>query len=252
MPSHIGLPSPAPQPPRRWRHSLAFICVGSDSSNLTNHVCSIFVGVPKIAQSKINSATLEVQGVHVIKTTTNAYTLEINSTISTDGTVKADIDPFDGDMSLEDVPNAPAFATVRFPPTTADSSQTVNVSQALQITDMKAFTDFNIAFFQNETLRVRVAGKTKVQPAGLSRKSDVDFVKILDLKGLNLLKGTKVSNASVALGVMNGTNFRATADIPNASLFTLDIVSSRLALVNPSSLCLTGCAGQCYFRQLCR
>ncbi|POR39423.1 Uncharacterized protein TPAR_00391 [Tolypocladium paradoxum] len=195
-----------------------------DVSNLTNHVCSIFVGVPKIAQAKVNAADLKVQGVNVLDTKPDSYTMEINSTITTDGTVHADIDPFEGNMTLADVDNAPAFATLQFPKTNADKHQDVNISQTVQITNMDAFKQFNIAFFQNETLRVRIAGKTKLQPAGLSRKSDVDFTKILNLAGLNLLKGTNVTDGTVDLKATKGQpNFKGTAEIPNASHFTLDI-----------------------------
>lgn len=200
-------------------------------SNLTHLACSIFVVVPKVAQSKVNAADLEVQGVNVLDAKPDSYTMEINSTITTDGAVKADIDSFEGKMSLQDVPNAPAFAILQFPQTTANKHQTVNISQTVQITDMEAFKQFNIAFFQNETLRVRIAGKTSLQPAGLARKYDVDFVKILDLAGLNVLKGTKVTDGTVDLAASKGKpNFMGTAEITNPSHFTLDIVSSRLSL----------------------
>lgn len=209
-----------------WVHLIIFCCI------TVLVVCLvIFVGVPNIAQAKINDADLEVQSVNVLETQTNSYLMQINSTISTDGTVKADIDPFQGDMSLQDLPNAPAFATLKFPATNGDKHQEVNVSQTVQITDMDAFKKFNEVFFQNETLRVRIAGKTQVQPSGLTRKYDVDFVKILDLAGLNLLTGTKLTNAKIELGPYptNKTNFWATAEIPNASHFTLDIGNATFA-----------------------
>ncbi|KND89525.1 hypothetical protein TOPH_05869 [Tolypocladium ophioglossoides CBS 100239] len=202
-----------------WLHLIIFCCI------TVLVVCLvIFVGVPNIAQSKLNAADLEVQSVNVLNAKPDSYTMEINSTITTDGTVHADIDPFEGNMTLADIDNAPAFATLQFPQTNADKHQDVNISQPLHITNLEAFNQFNIAFFQNETLRVRIAGKTKIQPAGLSRKYDVDFVKVLDLAGLNLLNGTKVTDGTVDLKANKGQpNFKGTAEIPNASHFTLDI-----------------------------
>ncbi|PNY25974.1 Uncharacterized protein TCAP_04089, partial [Tolypocladium capitatum] len=202
-----------------WLHLIIFCCIA------VLVVCLvIFVGIPNIAQAKLNDADLEVHGINILNSQAGSYTIEINSTITTDGTVHADIDPFDGNMTLADIQDAPAFATLQFPKTTADKHQDVNISQPVQVTNLEAFDQFNIAFFQNQTVRVKIAGKTKVQPAGLSRKSDVDFVKILDLAGLNLLNGSRVADGTVDLKASKGeTNFRGTAEIPNASLFTLDI-----------------------------
>ncbi|KAM4059707.1 hypothetical protein HRG_002666 [Hirsutella rhossiliensis] len=201
-----------------WLHVLIFCCV------VVLVVCLIiFVGVPKIAQSKLNEAELQIQGVNVLQTKPDSFLMEINSTITTDGKIHADVDAFEGTMSL-DADNAKPFVTLQFPKTTADKFQTVNISQTVQIKDMEAFKEFNVAFFQQEKLRVRVQGKTRVQPKGLDRKYDVDFKKTLDINGLNLFKGTKVTDGTVDIMATKGKpNFRGTAEIPNNSHFTLDI-----------------------------
>ncbi|PHH85790.1 hypothetical protein CDD83_11169 [Cordyceps sp. RAO-2017] len=202
-----------------WLHLLIFAAV------IILVVCLIiFVGVPNISQSKMNAAELDIQGVHVLQTRADSYLMQINSTITTDGSIHADIDPFDGYMSLADIDGAKPFATLRFPATTADRHQVVNISQTIQIRDKDAFNKFNTVFFHNEKLRVRVQGKTQVQPAGLTRKYDVDFNKVLEVNGLNLLKGTNVTDGNVNIAALKGTpNFKGTAEIPNISHFTLDI-----------------------------
>lgn len=129
-------------------------------------------------------------------------------------------------MYLNDVENAPAFATLQFPATNADKFQEVNISQPVNIDNLDAFTQFNVAFFQSKNLTVRIAGKTQIQPSGLSRKYDVDFTKVLTIAGLNLLEGTTVSNGQVNLTALTGPNFNGIAEITNPSHFTLDIVSS--------------------------
>ncbi|KAL7785065.1 hypothetical protein V8C43DRAFT_291664 [Trichoderma afarasin] len=221
---------PAPAPTKKggfvrhlkrfwWAYLLLFIC------GAVLVICLvIFVGVPRIAQSKINDAKLEIQGVNVLNAKPDSILLEINSTISTDGSIKANIDPFEGVMYLEDLPDHTPFLNVSFPATNGNKHQLVNISQEVQIQNPDAFNTFNIWFAANETLRVTVEGRTKVKPSGLSRKWGVTFKKTITMNGLNLFNGTTVTNGKIALTAKKGQpNFSATADIPNASYFTLDI-----------------------------
>ncbi|KAI9171562.1 hypothetical protein HJFPF1_01048 [Paramyrothecium foliicola] len=204
-----------------WIYLIVFICV------VVLVVCLIiFVAVPKIAQHKIDEAHLEIQGVNVLQTRSDAYLMEINSTITTDGKIKANIDPFEGVMYLEDLEGHTPFVSINFPATNGDKHQTVNVSQEVQITDMAAFTTFNTWFTNNETLRVTVEGKTHVKPSGLSRKYPVDFKKTLEINGLNLFAGTRViEQESNILSEPDerDRNFHGITEIPNHSVFTLDI-----------------------------
>lgn len=202
----------------------------------TNSSVSIFVGVPKIAQDKVNDAKLEVQGVNVLNSKPDSILLQINSTITTDGSIKANIDPFDGVMYLEDLPEHTPFLNLSFPATNGDKHQKVNISQESQIQNPDAFNTFNIWFAANQTLRVTIEGRTKVKPSGLSRKWGVTFKKTIVMNGLNLFNGTTVSDGKIDITAKKGEpNFHATADIPNASYFTLDIVSCQS---NPSNCVL--------------
>lgn len=202
-----------------WAYLLALICI------VVLVVCLvIFVGVPKIAQSKIDDAKLDIQGVNVFETESESYLMQINSTIRTDGSIHADVDPFVGEMYLEDAEGQRPFATLNFPKTSAKKYQEVNISQSINITDMDAFREFNIWFHNNETLRVTIYGKTKVKPSGLDRKYGVTFKKTLDIKGLNVFSGTEVTEGKIALKKDDdGNNFEGKAKIPNASHFSLDI-----------------------------
>jgi hypothetical protein len=187
-------------------------------------VIAIFAVIPRVAQDKMNAAKLEIQGVNVLQTESNDYLIQINSTISTDGAIKADIDPFDGVMYLEDFEPHTPFTRLRMPKTNANKHQNVNVSEPISIDDHEAFDRFNIWFHNNETLRVTIEGKTKVQPHGLARKYSVKFKKTVTLNGLNNFAGTEVTDGHISLEEDdNGHNFNGTANIPNASHFTLDI-----------------------------
>ncbi|OBS26823.1 hypothetical protein FPOA_00766 [Fusarium poae] len=183
----------------------------------------IFVAVPKIAQSKINEAELEIESVQILETEEGAYLMKIDSSITTDGKIHASVDPFEAEMYLEDWPAHVPFATVDMPETNSNKHQVVNVTQHVKIADMEEFTRFNIWFHNNETLRVTVNGKTKVKPSGLTRKYGVTFKKTVELKGLNHFAGTEVTEGHIGFG--DGTdepNFNGTTVIPNASVFTLD------------------------------
>ncbi|KAF5248469.1 hypothetical protein FANTH_5870 [Fusarium anthophilum] len=183
----------------------------------------ILVAVPKIAQSKINEAKLEIQSVRILNAESDAYLMEIDSSITTDGKIHANVDPFEADMYLEDWPAHAAFATVKMPETNSNKHQVVNVSQQVTITDMEEFTRFNVWFHNNETVRVTVYGKTKVKPSGLTRKYGVTFKKTLELKGLNHFAGTEVTDGHIGFGSgKDAPNFNGTTTIPNASVFTLD------------------------------
>jgi hypothetical protein len=148
-----------------------------------NRHLSILVAVPKLAQQKVDEAQFEVDSIVVTNTKTQNLTMAINSVIRTDGSVHATIDAFQGVMYLEDIPSHTPFATLDFPQTTADAFQTVNVSQFLPITDVKALTVFNTWLLANESLRVTVSGDTHVHVRGISRAYPITFKKTLTLSG---------------------------------------------------------------------
>ncbi|KAK4240321.1 hypothetical protein C8A03DRAFT_42127 [Achaetomium macrosporum] len=184
----------------------------------------LLVGVPKIAQQKLDDAQLELDGITVSNTQTQNMTMAINSTIRSDGSVHATIDAFQGVMYLEDKqPNTP-FAKIDFPQTNSDAFQTVNVSQFLPIDDVQALTVFNTWLLANESLRVTVLGDTHVRVRGISRDYPVTFKKTVSMPGLNAFTGTVVNQTSISLELdVNGNNFNATAYIPNRSLFDFEL-----------------------------
>lgn len=150
--------------------------------------------------------------------------MKIDSTITTDGQVKANIDAFQGAMYLKD--SDKPFLNLPFPETNANKFQTVNVSADVTIADMDEFVKFNTVFISNETVTIVIKGYTYVQPKGLSKKYGVNFIKYVDFKGLNLFKGNKVIDATSNLADNKYPNFNATAQLPNPSYYTIDLVSN--------------------------
>ncbi|KAI2464082.1 hypothetical protein F4781DRAFT_425844 [Annulohypoxylon bovei var. microspora] len=183
--------------------------------------CVILLVVPRMAQKKLDQATLTIDGISVSNVQTNSLNMAINSTITTDGSTHATIDGFEGTMYLADTDPPLAFAKINFPETTSDAHQIVNVSQEIPISDQDAFTTFNEHLIQRESVNVAVKGDTYIHVRGISRAYSVTFSKIVSLKGLNGFKGLSVTNTHVSLA--QADNFNATAHIPNPSSLTLDV-----------------------------
>lgn len=155
--------------------------------------------------------------------------MSINSTIRSDSSIGAVIDPFDGVMYLEDWPPRTPFARVSFPRTTSASVTTVNVTQFTEVLDRRAFEVFNTWFLVNETLNVSVEGDTHVRVSGISRKYPVKFKKTVNMPGLNNLNGTTVPESRISLTAdAQGDNFFGTVTIPNRSFIAIEIVSQPL------------------------
>ncbi|KAF6844747.1 hypothetical protein CMUS01_00813 [Colletotrichum musicola] len=202
-----------------WAYLVGFICA------VVLIVCLIiFVGVPNIAQKKLDHAELTVDGITVSSTTPNSYTMSINSTLRSDGQVKAVIEPFSGAMYLEDLEPHTPFVYIDFPETRSVKLQTVNVSQPIQIQDMAAFTTFNTWLQANESVRVTIRGDTHVKVSGIDRRYGVTFRNTVTLKGLNGFKGLNVTDNEISLTPdARGDNFKGHVSIPNPSVLTLEI-----------------------------
>ncbi|KAK3938059.1 hypothetical protein QBC46DRAFT_356137 [Diplogelasinospora grovesii] len=202
-----------------WVHLIVCICV------IVLAVCLvIFVGVPKIAQSKLDAADLSIDGIVVTNTQSQNFSMAINSTIRTDGSVHANIDGFVGDMYLEDLQPHTPFASITFPATTSEALQVVNVSQFIPIENMAAFTTFNTWLQNNDSLRVTVSGNTYVHVSGISKAFPVTFIKTVTMPGLRGFNGTTVTDSAISLTPdANGDNFKGFVTIPNYSIVTFEI-----------------------------
>jgi hypothetical protein len=122
--------------------------------------------------------------------------LAINSTITSDGSVHATVRAFTGVMYLEDLlPHTP-FSTVEFPETSSDALQSVNVSQAVNLSNSPLFTTFNTWLLNNETLRVTITGDTAIRVRGIARDYPVTFRKTITLNGEWTMHPRKMSPAS--------------------------------------------------------
>ena len=153
---------------------------------------SIFVGIPRIAQQTVDAATLTIDGITMSNTQSENYTMAINSTIHISSSFTATLDGFTGQLYLEDVEPHTPFASLDFPPTTSAAEQVVNVTQFTPITNMAAFTEFNIWLLANDSVRVTVAGDTFVRLSGISKSFPISFTKTVTIPG----ESDAISNTS--------------------------------------------------------
>ncbi|KAI0154843.1 hypothetical protein GGR57DRAFT_98361 [Xylariaceae sp. FL1272] len=181
----------------------------------------LLVAVPKIAQDKLNAATLTIDGISVTNARSKSYTMSINSTIHADSSVHATVDAFTGWMYLTSINPPLLITTIEFPQTSTASVQSVNVTQGIDIKNNTAFTTFNEYLLANKSVTVQIKGDTHVHVSGIARAYGVMFNKTLELTGLNGFQGITVTDAKISLATEN--NFNGTTHIPNPSVLTLDI-----------------------------
>ncbi|ORY62172.1 uncharacterized protein BCR38DRAFT_347157 [Pseudomassariella vexata] len=181
----------------------------------------LLVAVPKIAQQKINEAKLHVDSIVVTNTRPNVLNMAINSTITTDGKVHATIAGFQSTMYLMDVDPPLAFATLDFPQTKSDALMVVNISQELTFDNLDAVKTFNAHLLSKEKINVKIEGDTNVRVSGIARNYPVSFSKNIEMVGFNNFAGVVVTNPHVNLNPVN--NFNATANLPNPTIWTVEI-----------------------------
>lgn len=184
----------------------------------------ILVAVPKMAQRKLNDASMHIDSIVISQSKTNSYHMAINSTISADESTHATIRGFEGTMYLMDVDPPAAFAKLQFPEVKSTAEINVNVSQEMVVEDMAALVTFNTYLVQRKTVRVKVEGDTKVRVSGIARDYPVTFTKEVELNGFDGFKGLSVSSINVKVGG-DKNNFNGISHIPNPTVFTLEVVS---------------------------
>lgn len=183
-----------------------------------------FVAIPKIIQNKVNGAELHVDSIRVFDTKEDTVMIAFDSWVDADDSISATIDSFEASMYLEDkLPHTP-FAVQTMPETKTGLS-IVNITSMLETKGERAqaFADFNAWMMTNETVRLGVSGRTKVRAKGL-KAHEVDFKKVVELKGLNGFKGLEVTESEVDLAAKSGQdNFKGAAIIPNPSVLSLEL-----------------------------
>lgn len=196
----------------------------------------IFVGIPNIAQNAINKSTLEVTSQEVTSPTSDSVQLQMDTVIRSDSSFHPTIDGFRAALSLKD---QPPFVHIDIPQTKSESETKVTVNQDVKFDSLDAFTGYTKAVLASDTYEVFLNGKTTLHLSGLP-SMDVDYNKVVTLKGLNKLNGLNITDLKILSGqneiLPDGSNLIGTVHIPNPSVMTLDLgnVTMDLSVDNES------------------
>lgn len=194
----------------------------------------IFVAIPKKAQHEINASTLEVTSQEVTNPTPDGVHLKLESVIRSGSSYHPTVDGFRAALSLE---GKSPFLYIDIPTAKSEAETHVTVDQDVKFASAEAFNEYTKAVLGAEEFKVHLDGKTKVHLKGLPGM-DVDYNKVVTMKGLNHLKGLNITSIRVLAGAGNilpdGSNMVGTVYIPNPSVMTLDLgnVTMNLAVDN--------------------
>jgi len=192
----------------------------------------IFVGVPKKAQHEINSSTIEVTSQEVTDPQADGIHLKIDTVIRSDSSYHPKIDAFRAGLSLE---GQEPFLYVEIPEAKSEAETRITVDQDVKFANADAFSNYTRAVLDAETFEIHLDGKTTIHLSGLP-SMDVDYNKVVTMKGLNKLSGLNIIDVRLLSGkdeiLSDGSNLIANVTIPNPSVMTLDLgnVTMNLAV----------------------
>ncbi|OCL01806.1 hypothetical protein AOQ84DRAFT_204035 [Glonium stellatum] len=184
----------------------------------------IYVGIPQKAQHDVNASTLEIQEQTVSDPTSSAVHLKLVSVARSDSSFHPTLDAFQAALFLEDTePNIIPFGYVEIPKTAVEHETTITVDQTLNVTNMDQFIAYNKVVMNSDEFRIAIRGRTGLHQKGLS-KINVDYNKVVTMKGLNKLSGFNITEIRVlSTPESDGSNMNGTVSIPNPSVLTIDL-----------------------------
>lgn len=181
-------------------------------------VCLCYVAFPKIAQNGINASVLTVNSLELSNPTATSFHLRQNSTIVNNTPYHPQLDSFNATLALV---GGNAYATVELPALHALQSASNLIDQDVSVTDTDAFTAYNVAVLNDESISVNVNGSTTLHEMKFP-DSTVAYNTTTTMNGLNKFSGFNVTSLQVKLPAEpDGTNMLAEVYIPNPSVLTL-------------------------------
>ncbi|MCJ1340282.1 hypothetical protein MMC09_005576 [Bachmanniomyces sp. S44760] len=198
-----------------WLHLIFFI-----ASTLIIVLCLIYVAFPRISQDNINDSTLTVTSLVLSDPTPDSFHLVQTSTIGNGSPYHPQLDAFNASLSLD---GGNPYAYVEIPHVHATASATSVIDQDVQITDLGAFTDYNVNVLNSEEVKVDVKGRTNLHEMRFPTTT-VNYDKTTTMKGLNKLAGFNVTSFQIELTPeADGTNMVGMVYIPNPTVMTLSM-----------------------------
>lgn len=210
------------------------------SENADDFRC--YVVIPTIAQSGVNDSTLEVISLELTNPSPTSFHMKQVTRLNSTSQYHPWLDPFNASLSLA---GSSSYGQILLPGTQSLDSQFIIIEQDVQITDMAAFTAYNVALLGNAGVTVAVDGQTLLHEGAFPASTvnfnkrvamkgefsgvlfDSDIMLISAFSGLNGLKGFNVTQFQLSLVPLpDGSNINGTVYIPNTSSLTFDLVSA--------------------------
>ncbi|OAL56052.1 hypothetical protein IQ07DRAFT_187268 [Pyrenochaeta sp. DS3sAY3a] len=183
----------------------------------------IFVGIPHKAQKEINASTLTVTAQEVTNPTSDGVHLKIDTVIRSGSSYHPTIEAFEAALSLK---GQEPFLYINVPKAKSEAETFITVEQDVKIASMDSFTTYTKTVLGSETFEVHMDGHPTLRLSGLP-KMDVNYNKVVTMKGLNKLAGLNISDVRILSGereiLADGSNLVANVSIPNPSVMTLDL-----------------------------
>ncbi|OBT45276.1 hypothetical protein VE00_03597 [Pseudogymnoascus sp. WSF 3629] len=205
-----------------WAHLIAF-CAGF----LIVSLCLVYVAMPKIAQKGIDDATLSYTSLKFMKPSLDSLTLSVDAMQHSDSQFTPTLDAFNVSMHLvtDGITSEKVITQIGMPQIHAHHPDTniVITDQKATIVDMDQVTAFAKQVLVQESIEVRMEGKTKLHLGALPVNS-VNYNSSITFKALNGLKGFNITGPKVNFMAAPGEpNLTGMALIPNPSVLTVEL-----------------------------
>lgn len=196
--------------------------------------------MPKIAQSQVNAASLELLDSTFSDPRSGAITISQKAILHNPNTFTPTLDGFPAELYLvtDGQYGAQPMLSLPMPKIHAAHGKTnatiTNADSTFESLDQ--VTAYTAAVISSEYVTTALVGKTKLHLGALPVQH-VTFNSTSTYKGLNGLKGFNTTDLRLNLSVAAGTpNLRGNAQIPNPSLMTIFMVRLDL-LIFGISIC---------------
>ncbi|KAI2478064.1 DUF3712 domain containing protein [Pyrenophora tritici-repentis] len=194
---------PGPQPGAKGRmknHCRKFwwcgTLLGARNHHLDYHIADYLCCHTKKAQSEINASTLEVTSQEVTSPTSDSIHLKIDTVIRSDSSYHPEIDAFRAGLSLE---GQEPFLYLNVPKAKSEKETRITIDQDVKLASLAAFSNYTKTVLGSESFDLRLDGKTNIHLSGLPTM-DVNYNKIITMKGLNRLAGLNITDVRILSG----------------------------------------------------
>lgn len=206
-----------------WLDALIFIAVV-----LVIVLPIVYVGYPHLSQKEVNKSILNITSMSLSDPAPDAFTLELNSVLSTTSKYHPELAAFNGSLHLKG--SEAAFAYLDIPEVKAENGTESHINQRVQIADMTEYIKYTKTVLGTEEFSIYLKGRGGLQQGGLP-KTTVNYNKEITMKGLNSLKGFNLTEFNILTSEQeDGANANGTISIPNPSVLSVEMGTVTLAM----------------------